>query len=384
LHYLVQAVQSERADDVCLVPVSITYDQLAEVGAIAAEDRGASKQREGLGWLAGYMRAQRRRAGTVYVRFGEPLMLRERLEAAERLALEKVAFEVCARINRATPVVATSLVTLALLGVRDRALTLEEVRDALVPLLDYVEARGLPVGDGVDRLRRTGGVRRTLDSLARQGVVTVYDSGTEPVFAIGPGQHHVAAFYRNTASHWLVNRAIAELALLGNDPIEEAIELRALLEHEFFFSDKAVFRDEIADELSLIDPGWRERDGRESLASAAFLLADRVLGAFLEAYLVVAERIAARDPRLPVERDGLLDECAAVGGQMLLQRRLQRPESVSRELFGTALRLAAQRDLVDPGRDEVAERRRGFAAEVARMVTRVSTVTELQERCTTS
>jgi len=33
-----------------------------------------------------------------------------------------VAFEVCVGINRVTPVVATALVTLALLGVRDRAM----------------------------------------------------------------------------------------------------------------------------------------------------------------------------------------------------------------------------------------------------------------------
>ena len=384
LRYLVHAVESGRADDVCLVPVSITYDQLAEVWAIAAEDRGARKQREGLGWLAGYMRAQQRRTGTVYVRFGEALMLRERLEATRRLAAEKVAFEVCVRINRATPVVATSLVTLALLGARDRALTLEEVRRALVPLLDYVEARHLPVGEGVAGLRRSGAVRRTLDALGREGVVTVYKLGIEPVFGIQTGQHHVAAFYRNSASHWFVNRAIAELALLSGSPTEDALAVRALLEQEFFFADKAAFRDEISAELALIDPNWAERNGRDVLAHAPLLLADRVLGAFLEAYLMVAERLSAREPRQPVERDALLDECAAVGGQMVLQRRLQRPESVSRELFRAALRLAAQRDLVDPGSDELVERRRAFAEEVAAAVARVAVVAELRERCTTS
>ena len=43
---------------------------------------------------------------------------------AQRLAVQKMAFEVAVRINRVTPVTATALVTLALLGVRDRALTL--------------------------------------------------------------------------------------------------------------------------------------------------------------------------------------------------------------------------------------------------------------------
>ena len=100
--------------------------------------RAPAKKAEGLGWLAKYVRAQSRRTGVADVRFGEPFSLRERLDESDPLAMEKVAFEICDRINRTTPVVATSLVTLALLGVRDRALTLPEVRSVLEPLLDYV------------------------------------------------------------------------------------------------------------------------------------------------------------------------------------------------------------------------------------------------------
>ena len=54
LHYLVRALEDGRAEDVTLVPVSITYEQLQEVGAMAAEQGGGAKSAEGLGWLAGY------------------------------------------------------------------------------------------------------------------------------------------------------------------------------------------------------------------------------------------------------------------------------------------------------------------------------------------
>jgi len=55
-------------------------------------------------------------------------------------------------------VTATSLVTLALLGVRDRALTLDQVRAVLLPLLDYVARREIPA-TGIERLHTDGGVR---------------------------------------------------------------------------------------------------------------------------------------------------------------------------------------------------------------------------------
>jgi glycerol-3-phosphate O-acyltransferase len=57
-----------------------------------------------------------------------------------------------------------------------------------------------------------------------------------------------------------------------------------------------------------------------------------------------------------------------------MQRRLHSPESVSRELLRGALRLAANRDLVDPGRDEVRDGRAAFAAEIADVLGRIDVI----------
>src|SRR5499427_8911009 len=220
LAYVAEAVARGRAEDAWLVPVAITYDQLREVSAMAAEQAGAAKKAEGLGWLAGYARGQLVRVGTVRVRFAEPISLRAALppggpdgdKDAWRLALQKVAFEVAVRINQVTPVTATALVTLALLGVRDRALTLGQVRGVLEPLRDYLAERKLPYSREI--LDTDAGVRRVLGALSQQNVVTIYAGGEEPVYAIERGQHLVAAFYRNSAIHHFVDRAVAELVLL--------------------------------------------------------------------------------------------------------------------------------------------------------------------------
>ena len=64
---------------------------------MAAEQGGGTKSAEGLGWLAGYVRAQRRNVGTARVRFGVPLSLRQALADAGEgsTQLEKVAFRIC-------------------------------------------------------------------------------------------------------------------------------------------------------------------------------------------------------------------------------------------------------------------------------------------------
>ena len=66
-------------------------------------------------------------------------------------------------INRVTPVVATALVTLALLGVRDRALTLGQVQRVLEPVRAYLESRGaVEGGPSTEALRTDTGLRRVL------------------------------------------------------------------------------------------------------------------------------------------------------------------------------------------------------------------------------
>ena len=269
LNYLVEAFRDGAVEEVMLVPTSIVYDQLYEVGAMAAEEHGARQDAGEPSWLVGYARAQGRGFGTVRVGFGEPLSLREALgEQKREHAVERVGIEVCHRINRATPITETALVALALLGSEDRALTLDEVRATLDPLLEHVRVRSLPMLGDLD-LGQASGVRQALDALCGHGVVRRYSGGIEPVWSITPERHLEAAFYRNSILHFFLNRAIAELVLVHvdevptPDPVEEgwreARRVRDLLKFEFFFAGTREFERELRAELAIIDPAWERR-----------------------------------------------------------------------------------------------------------------------------
>jgi len=388
LAFLVDAFGESGVDDVLLVPVSVAYDQLHEVGAMAAEQHGARKQAEGLRWVLDYTRAQGRPFGAVHVTFAEPLSLAEAL--ANDDGVPKIAFEVLNRINGVTPITASAVVALALLGGHNRAITLEEGRALVRPLLEYADARGLPRVAGVE-IGRSDVVQRALALLVREGVVTEFADGTEPVYEIAPGRHVEAAFYRNNVVHHFLTRAIAELALLpmaegkaadaADELSREALRLRDLLKVEFPFARTRTFADEVGAEASILAPGWEQgpAEVRAGLDAAPFLIAHRVVGSFLEAYQIVADRLAARDPREPVEQEAFLRECLGVGGQFVMQGRLKTPESVSRELFACGLRLAANRNLVDGGDEELRERRTAFAAEMREAVRRVDAIRALSQ-----
>lgn len=404
LRYLVDAIATGRAQDALLVPVSISYDQLPELGTMAAEEQGAAKTPEGLGWLLGYFRQQRHKAGTAHIAFGAPLSLSAGLAlsapaepggAAQpdaRLAVERMAFEVCDRINAATPLLPHGLVTLALLGVGGRSLTIDQVLRVVAPLREYVEQRRLPAID-LDGAGTPQGVTATLAVLERAGVVSAWRQGREPVFGIPPGQHNAAAFYRNSAIHWFVNRAIVELVVLhaaeqpGADIVDigwqEALRLRDLLKFDFFFARKQWYGGQIRAELALLDPQWQQHrltpaDARALLAEAKFLVAHRVLRSFLESNWVVAERLVALGTSPFGKEAEFLTECLGVGRQYQLQGRIVDPEAVSREGFSSALQAAANRKLLAADGETVLAGRRAWLEELRATLARVAVIDAIE------
>lgn len=164
---------------------------------------------------------------------------------------------------------------------------------------------------------------------------------------------------------------------------DEALRLRELLKFEFLFSARAQFEKELADEVRLIgrvedtSKAAGAADVRGLLEKADVLLAHLVLRPFLDAYHVVADRLAAYEDE-SFDEDAFLTECLEVGKQWELQRRIASAESRSMELFKTALRLARHRELVG-GFDDltIARRRREFADEIATAVRRVNAIAEL-------
>jgi glycerol-3-phosphate O-acyltransferase len=402
LAYVVDSYRRGKAEDVILVPVSIAYDQIQDVGEYAAEQGGAPKERESFSWFVRMIRRLGRRYGGIHIRFGEPLSLAKAIGRAspalepdpdeQNLALRKLAFEVCVRINRATPITPCSLVTLAMIGSGFRALSVDETVDALRNLLHFVRSRGLPTTEEL-RLDDPEEVRRQLDALVENGVASCFRDGPEPVYRIGPEQQLAAAYYRNTVIHFFVTAAVAELALLraaeddGADPLaafwEETLSLRDLLKFEFFFADKETFRGEIAHELRDVDPAWEAhvRAGSDEIRALLRRFrpfsSHRVLRPFVEAYGIVADLLVRQAPGEPLEETRFVQQCLGLGRQYHLQRRIHSAASLSQPIFRSALQLARNRGLLDPGGAEVAARRREFAEEVRAAVRRVEAVDAL-------
>jgi len=402
LAYVVDAYRRGKSEDVKLVPVSIAYDQISDVFDYAAEQRGGAKEKESFGWFVGILRRLSKSYGDIHISFGEPLSLAKVLGPPDpsrrpdpddqNLALQKLAFEICVRVNSVTPITATSLVTMALLGSGDQAQTIDEVMNRLALLLEDVQRRRLPTAGELD-LDNADGAERALEALVANGVVTRFSEGSECVYLIGPDQQLAASYYRNSIIHFFVNPAIAELALLtaAEEEVDDRVaafwsacmQLRDLLKFEFFFAEKEIFRGELRRELAARDAAWEEtlHAGPEEIQALLRRFrpfnAHRVLRPFLESYRIVADHLERLDPGEEPDTSRIVSACSGLGEQYLLQRRIRSAASVSQVLFKTALRLADNRGLLRSTEPDLPVWRAVFAEEVRTAIRRTDAIDAL-------
>jgi glycerol-3-phosphate O-acyltransferase len=384
--YVADAYLDGRSEDILLQPVSISFDQLHETAEYAAYARGGEKTAEGVGWLYNFIKAQgERNYGKIYVRFPEAVSMRQYLgapygplahdQAAKRLALQKMSFEVAWRILRATPVTATGLVCALLLTTRGAALTLDQLHHTLQDSLDYLERKQTPMSTSALRLRARGGVRAAVDALSNGHPITRVDSGREPVWYIASDKEHAAAFYRNSVIHAFLETSIVELALAyarraDGDRMEafwaQAMRLRDLLKFDFYFADSTAFRANIAEEMAW-HANWEAQvaAGGDEIDAMLFakrpLMSDAMLRVFFEAYEIFADVL--RDAPADIGKKELTDRALGVGRQYVAQDRIRSSESVSTLLFATARQVVADQDLIGPAAD-LTERRDAFRREL--------------------
>ena len=393
-NYVFESIQRTRLYDVTFIPVSVAYDQITEVEDYSIEQRGQKKKPEGLTWPLRFLRRGRPR-GQIHLRFGEGVTVRELVEPEELEAgideqrkqtlVATLAFEVAVRMNAATPITATAIITLILLAAGNRAQSLAEIQSLARAGAALIRRRHLEIV-GRSNFQETDAVLATLADLHATGIVTYLDEGTERLYTIGPDQHLNAAYYRNTAIHYFILDAFVEIALLdaagdASDPVEaffeRASELRELFKFEFYFPRRADFRPAIDARVRERFADWQDLVGRDqagvrdALSHARLLVAHGVLRSFVDAYRIVASVLADAGADAVEDEGRFLSQCLRTGKQQLLQGRVFSAESISKSLYQTGLQLADYGGLLAANR---AAERDAFHQEFRRITDRLDEI----------
>ena len=181
-----------------------------------------------------------------------------------------------------------------------------------------------------------------------------------------PQQALRASYYRNMAAHHFLHRAILEMALEGQKRrvneigiVEKRRRIARPSQVRVFFPGKEEFCGQIAADLETVDPDWRGATGPALLKLLDPKTANWVIRPLLQAYLVVADELAATSEA--IEDETVFIRACLRRGEAYRLRGLIGADGVSTILFKQAIGLARNRGLVE---SPLPEDRQRFAAEV--------------------
>lgn len=401
LNYVINAHLRAQSSELMLIPITIVYDQVPEVGDYDRLQLGAKKRPESASWFMQYLSGLKNPNGKIHVRFGDGVKVSDHLPIGqaditlENRDLQKIAFQLAVDANNATPVTVTSLITYIMLSRGHQALTFSEVYEGLRPLVRFLRDLDVPMTLDVDKASPAT-LKTSLEKLTVTGIVNTCSEGSEPVYSIELDTGRSAAYYRNGMIHFLVTSAIADLALLAvtddangqalEQVHEDALYIRDLLKYEFFFEDSKAFLVKMEQELKLRMPRWKSviRRGPSAIRSMfrnniGFILGHGTLRPFLESYLLVAEALLIMPTDEPVDKKALVNKALGIGKQRLMQQRLFCEESISSSHFDNAVKIAESRGLLIQGGDEVEAGRRQLVSELSELAARTRFLNSVTE-----
>jgi len=244
LRMVLEARATMRADQkITLLPVAISYEQVAESKAFAAELEGVDKRDEDLGQLAKAGSVLRKRLGRVYLRVGEPLVLDDALlggapldelsRERQREVLLRTGERVMHRIATSMVILPTGLVALALLasparGIRHSVLLARAQRfERMLRALGAQPAVSLTFG--------AWAVREALQRFeSEKWVKRLADESEDPILQVFSERRPSIAYAKNALVHFLAPASLLAAAMRAvgradGPEVDELFQLQVFL-----------------------------------------------------------------------------------------------------------------------------------------------------------
>ncbi len=322
------------SEKVRIVPVSITYDRVTEDKSHKRELEGGAKVNESFLGLLKATRVLFKKYGKVHVRFCDAIPLEtwvadkvgegKQSQDVRKLAVQKLAFEVCHRINRGTPLTGMGIVCSILLASPKGEMMKADLEAWILRVRDDLKSWNVPLTPELeaDFLRCC---RRSLARLIDEKVIDrflVYDG---LLLRIPDRQRVTGLYYKNSVVHAFLLPAVAGIA--KDDP-KLLLDLRTLLQFEFFFPEKESYLKQVLE--------YRDQPGVR-LDFYAQMLGDMLDNLELGLLGLASNTDTEMDLR------DWKNKLMRFGEQELVGKKIYRREAVNTQSFAAFLDLAQNR-----------------------------------------
>jgi glycerol-3-phosphate O-acyltransferase len=353
--------------DLFFVPIALTYERLVEERAMVGELEGEEKEAESMLGLVRARKFLRRRFGTVFVNFGEPISLadaigdrREQLANADtpeaktqrRAFIETLGNRIAERINWAVVPSATAVAACALFGTRHRGMRRADLARGMQQIVDLLRLQDVRLTPALQR--DAGDFSESIASLLRMDLIRSTRDAHGEILYFEQSRRRALDLYRNSILHYLAAPSFLASRLRSGASLRELHDDLALWLDLFYREFFASRGDVLAAHFSaFVDHferrGWLERSDdvlRATEKGEPWLrfLAEQTR-AVVEAYYAAFSAALALEAALPrkelVKAAGAQFERAGLLGQVGLA------EAANPITFGNAIDLMLGRAMLE-------------------------------------
>jgi len=377
LAILIQAVEDGFCDDLVFVPTSLCYDRIPEEESYLKEITGGVKVDENLGQLFRARRFLKKSYGRVYVQFAEPLSLRHYLERQhmdisalaprERHAMYRdFAYRLINSINQASLVTPHALVASALLTTSNLGISMPEFQEICKTFYDYLLARDIRVSKTLKNYQVV--IDDTLRDLEKGKLIGKLkdedDDLEEEVFSLEDDKRLTLEYYKNNIIHFLLPAAFVSTSVLAQQTfrfsrrqlLEDVAFMKKFFKFEFVYDNELSNEEMVAGVLATFESMGLMVVLEQGSADQPYVLTHKGLRAaysfhnllrnYFEGYWLVLRAFRYLHKKSYTEKD-FIKKILALGQKVLKLELIERPESLSKIMFSSALKYYVEQGLLE-------------------------------------
>ena len=362
LAMLMKSYLDGEARDIYFVPVSINYERILEAKSYVSELGGSEKKKENMASLVKVGGKFRVRYGKVYIRFADPLSLKEFFDSNQimprskdiddcRNLVSEFAYKITYNINKVTVITPSTLVAMSLLHYPKKGIPESEVLRRAEIFKKYLQYKGASFSS-VMNTPGDWALREALHKMVSERLVLAHHDFKEKFFTLDETKRPLLEYMKNNGVHFFVSLVCFMKILMTSDKqslgigeVEKRYErLKALLRHDFTFSERATLKEHllkviyycVEEGLVRFDQAKEEISIERSTTHPLWNVYSSLLDNFFESALMTLLYIKHVDFK-NIEVKKLEKEIMTKGHSLYLKGDLRYPEALSQSNIKNAL-----------------------------------------------
>jgi glycerol-3-phosphate O-acyltransferase len=377
LSMIIQAYQDRYCENLACVPVYVGYDRVIEEKSYLNELAGQPKKQENTVEMIKSTKVLRKRYGRVYINVGEPIVMKEYLDAQEKpidqMTLEerqslyrKIGYETVLEINKVSVVTPFSLVASGLLSHDRRGISQDELNAILSDFFDYLSTRQVRIAETFSH--REKAIADALNIFCQTDIISKVEADEEEeelqevVYSLSDSKRLNLEYYKNNILHFFVPICFVATSMVkhADDMISltkimsDYKFLKWLLWNEFIFDERRDDVDEVQDVLDYLHKKMlivtAERDGEvwietKSRGHARLKPFAGLIHNYLESCWIVMRSMVYLKKK-PLTQKEWLAKIRPLGDRIFRKGEILRAESLSNANYVNAIKFLEDAELV--------------------------------------